>query len=198
MQDAHRSEIIAGLRATCQPNMVPTRIKNTGLRNEVTEEPADDLGGDALSADDPLRRRLPPLLRRAWFSLNKCFRRRIAHLGLTPDQFSILRWLNEQDGQGVTQSELTQMMASDPNTIAALLGRMEAEGWIKRAPHEHDRRAKRIRLMAPGRRLYHKSRSIAVELQMAVLSDIPEAERETFLVRLETLARASERELEKS
>ena len=40
------------------------------------------------------RRRLAPLLRRTWYSLNQTFRRRIAHAGLTPDQFSVLRWLS--------------------------------------------------------------------------------------------------------
>ena len=37
-------------------------------------------------------KRLPVLLRRAWYGLNQSFRQRIAHLGVTPDQFSILRW----------------------------------------------------------------------------------------------------------
>ena len=39
-------------------------------------------------------KRLPVLLRRAWYGLNQAFRQRIAHLDLTPDQFCILRWLS--------------------------------------------------------------------------------------------------------
>src|SRR5258706_62504 len=45
----------------------------------------------AQSIDAPERRRLPPLLRRAWYGLNQAFRPRIAHLGVTPDQFTEMR-----------------------------------------------------------------------------------------------------------
>ena len=65
------------------------------------------------------RKRLPPLLRRAWYALNQAFRQRVAHLGLTPDQFSILRWLVEGDPAGLTQRQITDLMASDPNTITS-------------------------------------------------------------------------------
>ena len=75
--------------------------------------------------DAPSRRRLPPLLRRAWYGLNQAFRRRIAHTGVTPDQFTALRTLLEGDPEGLTQRELTALMSSDPNTVASLLERME-------------------------------------------------------------------------
>ena len=45
--------------------------------------------------DAPARRRLPILLRRAWYSLNQVFRRRIAKMDLTPDQFTVIRTLLE-------------------------------------------------------------------------------------------------------
>src|ERR1700689_456648 len=86
--------------------------------------------------DAPERRRLPILLRHAWFSLNQTFRRRLAHTGVTPDQFTALRTLSEHEPAGLTQSDLTRLIASDPNTIGALVERMERCGWITRAPHE--------------------------------------------------------------
>src|SRR5262249_39643547 len=76
--------------------------------------------------DSPERRRLPLLLRRAWYGLNRAFRRRVAHLGLTPDQFTVMRTLLEK--QGMTQRELVAAMSSDANTVAALIERMEAMG----------------------------------------------------------------------
>jgi DNA-binding MarR family transcriptional regulator len=90
------------------------------------------------------------LLRRAWYGLNQAFRQRIAHLKITPDQFSVLRWLSEGDPLGLTQRAITDLMASDPNTITSTLSRMEAGGLITRQPHERDRRAHRVRLEAPG------------------------------------------------
>src|SRR5216117_1803259 len=76
-----------------------------------------------LPIDAPERRRLPLLLRRSWYGLNQAFRRRILPLGLTPDQFTVLRTLLENEG--IRQRELTQLMSSDPNTVAALVERME-------------------------------------------------------------------------
>src|SRR4029077_13560795 len=99
-----------------------------------------------LPIDSPDRRRLPLLLRRAWYGLNQAFRRRISHTGVTPDQFTALRTLTESDPQGISQSELSRQMASDPNTVASLLERMESAGLLERQPHEKDRRAHRISL----------------------------------------------------
>src|SRR5437660_10801592 len=97
--------------------------------------------------DAPGTRRLPLLLRRAWYGINQAFRRRIAHLGVTPDQFTVMRTLLEGDERGLSQRELTQLISSDPNTVASLLERMETAGLIERKPHERDRRVRRIQLL---------------------------------------------------
>lgn len=148
--------------------------------------------------DSPDRRRLPPLLRRAWYGLNQAFRRRIAHTGATPDQFTAMRCLIEADQKGITQGELTQMMSSDPNTIASLVERMEAAGWVERRPHEKDRRAYRIRLKSSGNRLYLEMRQVAIELQAGVLAVLPEAQREGFLTQLAAVADACREAAENS
>jgi DNA-binding MarR family transcriptional regulator len=142
------------------------------------------------SVDAPDRRRLPILLRHAWFSLNQTFRRRLAHTGVTPDQFTALRTLMEHDPQRLTQSGLNRLIASDPNTIAALVERMESMGWITRLRHEKDRRAYRLRLTPAGRKQYERVRKIAIALQTEVLSGWTEKKREQFL---EDLAYVSER-----
>jgi DNA-binding MarR family transcriptional regulator len=146
-----------------------------------------------LPIDSPDRRRLPPLMRRAWYGLNQAFRRRIAHTDVTPDQFTVLRTLLEGDSRGMTQSELTRVMTSDPNTVAALLERMQRSGWIQRKPHEQDRRAHRICVLPLGRRKYLQVRKIAVALQSEILSELPEGERERFLEQLAAVADACRR-----
>lgn len=140
--------------------------------------------------DSPGRRRLPLLLRRAWYGLNQAFRRRIAHLNLTPDQFTVLRTLLEGDPLGLTQRELSRLMSSDPNTVASLLERMERAGYVDRQPHEKDRRAHRIRLLPKGKKVYEAARVIAVTLQGEVLTVIPEEGREVFLEQLALVADA--------
>jgi MarR family transcriptional regulator, transcriptional regulator for hemolysin len=143
-----------------------------------------------LPIDAPERRRLPILLRHAWYSLNQTFRRRLAHTGVTPDQFTALRTLSEHGPAGLTQSHLTRLIASDPNTIGALVERMERCGWIARLPCEKDRRANRLRLLPAGRRQYNRVRKIAIALQAEVLAKWSEKKREEFL---ENLAFVSER-----
>ena len=141
-----------------------------------------------LPLDAPARRRLPILLRRAWYSLNQAFRRRIVHAGVTPDQFTVMRTLFEGDANGLTQRVLADLMSSDPNTIASLLERMESAGLVDRRPHEQDRRARRIRLKPAGKRKYEEVRLIAVALQTEVLKALPEAKREEFLAHLARVA----------
>ena len=140
--------------------------------------------------DAPGRRRLPVLLRRAWYGLNQAFRRRIAGMGLTPDQFTVIRTLLEAGPDGLTQKALANAMSSDPNTIASLLERMEVNGLVQRRPHEKDRRANRVELLPVAKEKYEAIRDEAIALQGHVLGQLPEAERETFLEQLETVADA--------
>jgi DNA-binding MarR family transcriptional regulator len=135
-------------------------------------------------------KRLPPLLRRAWYGLNQTFRQRVAHLNLTPDQYSILRWLTEGDAAGLTQRQITELMASDPNTITSTLARMEKAGMICRNPHEKDRRAKRVQVLPEGRQIFEQAWEIAYALQQQVLSALPKERRESFLNELEIVAAA--------
>lgn len=144
----------------------------------------------SLPVDSPLRRRLPPLLRRAWYGLNQAFRRRIAHLGLTPDQFTVMRTLLEAEPRGLTQQELTERMASDANTVASLVRRMEEAKLLLRQPHHRDGRANLLKLRAAGRRLFAQARLVATELQTEVLRVLPEVEREHILELLAVIADA--------
>src|SRR2546426_11399240 len=95
--------------------------------------PGASLQPAKLPIDAPERRRLPLLLRRAWYGLNQAFRRRIAHLGVTPDQFTVMRTLLEHEG--ITQRQLTELMSSDPNTVASVLERMEQANLVARQAH---------------------------------------------------------------
>ena len=134
-----------------------------------------------------LPRRIPVLLRHSWYALNQTFRRRIAHLRLTPDQFTVLR--NLFDEPGLTQRELCLRMASDPNTVAALTARMEEEGWIERAECTRDRRANRLRLLPSGKRRFTAADQIARELQDEVSDTLLPEQKETLLDLLGMLAR---------
>lgn len=109
-----------------------------------------------------------------------------------------MRTLLEGDALGLTQRELTQLMTSDPNTVASLLQRMEDAGLVHRKPHETDRRAHRITLLDEGREKYNAARTLAIELQAEVLAVVPKGRREEFLEELALVADACRAAAERS
>jgi len=142
----------------------------------------------ALPIDAPERRRLPVLLRRAWYGLNQAFRRRLLSLGLTPDQFTVLRTLLENPG--ISQRRLAELMSSDANTIAALVERMEKMELLARQTGERDRRANILRVKTSGKTKYQAARQVALKLQSEVLGVLRASSRERFLKELTTVAEA--------
>jgi len=137
-------------------------------------------------------RTLPPLLRRAWYHMTQAFRRRLTHLGLTPHQFTVLRWLDEDTTGELTQRRLAELMASDPNTVTSVLSRMESADLIERKQHPRDKRAKSIHLKAQGRMLYKKAQKVANDLKGQVMGVLPPAKRQQFLRDLEAVADAAQ------
>lgn len=141
----------------------------------------------------PNRPRLALLLRCAWYGLNQTFRRRIAGMGVTPDQFTILRWLGEHP-EGLTQRVLADLMASDPNTITAILTRMQKAGLIERRPHAQDARCNLIMVKDKGRSVHAKLQPLASGLQEQLLAAVPVAKQAEFLKQLESVCAALDAE----
>jgi MarR family transcriptional regulator, transcriptional regulator for hemolysin len=144
------------------------------------------------------RYRFPLVLRKAWYGLNQAFRRRIAHLGLTPDQYTALRTLDEVKRHGLTQKQLTLRMSSDPNTVASLLERMERAGLVRRDVDASDRRARRIILLPEGLKRYQQARLMAAALQSEVLQALPAEQIESFMEAFVGIAEACREAAEKS
>ncbi len=134
-------------------------------------------------------RRLPPLLRCCWYNLNQAFRRRIAHLGITPNHYTILRWL-EENPEGLTQRQIADLMASDANTITAIITRMAEQELLSRRPHHQDGRAHLVTILEKGRALMNQAHPIAVGLQEEVMGSLPQNIREEFLDNLAVIAQA--------
>lgn len=125
---------------------------------------------------------LPPLLRKCWMRLNAIFQKRVAKVGLTPDQYTALRWLNELPKGTVSQSTLKNMMFTDPNNIAGLMRRMEKLDLVKRITDQTDRRRKLIYCTNKGKALFTEAKSIANQLEEDVLSVLTEGEKTVFLL----------------
>jgi DNA-binding MarR family transcriptional regulator len=87
------------------------------------------------------------LAREAWLFLRP--------FGLTDSQFNVLHLLRYQTGpdQTATQTELGRMLLVNRSNVTGLVDRMEQAGWVERLDDPADRRIKRIRITAAGRKL---------------------------------------------
>lgn len=107
------------------------------------------------------------------------FDRRVKALGLTRSQWWVLNHLFRNDG--VTQSELADILEVKKATLGRLLDRMEQKGWIRREGHAGDRRAKRVFLTDEVEPALKAMRTTAAEVRREALSGLPAVQQEQFV-----------------
>lgn len=131
--------------------MVPTQKPITSLRAEFLEE-----------------------LAIASRKLRTLFDARVRAKGLTLARARTLMNLARKDG--MTQSELAEILEVEGPTLVRLLDGLEAQGLTERRPVEGDRRAKQIALTEAGRALAAEVTRLADNLREEVLAGVPEAD----------------------
>jgi MarR family transcriptional regulator, transcriptional regulator for hemolysin len=107
------------------------------------------------------------------------FDRRVKALGLTRSQWWVLNHLFRNDG--VTQSELAEILEVRKATLGRLLDRMEQKGWIRRENHAGDRRAKRVFLTDEVEPALKAMRAAAAELRREALAGLSATEQTQFV-----------------
>ena len=130
--------------------------------------------------------------------LNYTLMRRLADLDLTPDQYIALRWLTEateKGARGLSQKNLCELMTSDPNTIAAMMRRMEKASLIQRAKDPEDRRKLVVSPTPQGIGLFAKAKVRAKALEKEALHGLNRKEKEMFIKDLNCLARSCQETL---
>jgi len=105
--------------------------------------------------------------------------RRVRELGLTRSQWWVLTLLFRNDG--VTQSELAELLEIEKPTLGRLLDRLEAKGWVRREHDSRDRRAWRVHLTDAVEPAMRKLRKVASELRSDALAGLSAQERERFI-----------------
>jgi MarR family transcriptional regulator, transcriptional regulator for hemolysin len=130
---------------------------------------------------------LPPLLRECWNRLNSTFMKRVKQVGLTPDQYTVLRWIHELPTGTVSQSQLASLMSTDANNIAGLIKRMSGLRLIDRKKNPLDKRQNLIFPTDDGDKLFKKGKKIAEKLEKDSLACFTDDEKDHFLCLLEQL-----------
>lgn len=90
-------------------------------------------------------------IRRAYLAMQRCADAIFRPRHITMDQFSLLWTVERHDG--IRQSDLAQELFTDPNTVTAMLARLEKRGLVQREVCDHDGRARLVHLTPAGRRL---------------------------------------------
>ena len=107
------------------------------------------------------------------------FDRRVREIGLTRSQWWVLTYLFRQDG--ITQTELAELMELQKASLGRLLDRLESKQWIRREADLVDRRANRIFLTEDVQPLIAEMRKRAATVRRDALSGISAADREQFI-----------------
>lgn len=128
---------------------------------------------------------IPMRLRRAYLMMHRVAQAHFASFDVTADQFVLLSLLSEEDG--ITQSELADRLASDGNTVTAMLKLLEQREYICRVRCKIDGRARRVHLTAAGRRLSKKLSRSSEALRLSIENAITPAERLKFFASLDSI-----------
>ncbi len=111
--------------------------------------------------------------------LRTTYDRRVRSLGLTRSQWWVLTHLFR--AQGVTQSELAELLEIEKPTLGRLLDRLQAKGWIRREHDANDRRAWRVYLSESAEPAMKTMRAVAAEVRRDAMAGLSADERERFV-----------------
>jgi DNA-binding MarR family transcriptional regulator len=100
--------------------------------------------------------------------------RALKPLGVTRSQWWVLAFLSRRDG--MTQTALSIDLDLTKVAIGGLLDRMEASGLVERRSDPKDGRARRVYLTKAGQKLVVNIRATVEQVELGILSKIPETE----------------------
>ncbi|MEZ5652463.1 MAG: MarR family transcriptional regulator [Burkholderiaceae bacterium] len=119
------------------------------------------------------------------------FDRRVRELGLTRSQWWVLTHLYHRDG--LSQTELAELMEIEKPSLGRLLDRLEAKNWIKRGGDPNDRRVNRVYLTLDVKPMVRQMRGHASAVRRQALAGLGEQQCEQLI---DTLSRIKENLLE--
>jgi DNA-binding MarR family transcriptional regulator len=109
------------------------------------------------------------------------FQKRLSPIGLTPDQYTALRWLNESKEDTICQKDLAKLMFTDPNNISGLVKRMESTGMLRRKNSRYDKRRKLLEITHKGKSLLNLATPVARKLENETLSKLNTKEKKQLI-----------------
>lgn len=99
--------------------------------------------------------------------------------GLTHRQFTVLSAVDSNDGK--SQTELVKITGIDRSTLADLVARLMAQGYLQRRRTKEDARTNAIRLTPVGKKILKSAQAGAEEIDKRMLADFPAGERRSLM-----------------
>jgi DNA-binding MarR family transcriptional regulator len=110
------------------------------------------------------------------------FNRRARTFGLTQPQWRAITFLRR--AEGVNQATMAEVLELQPISLARLIDRMEASGWVERRPDPSDRRAVKLFLTPKAQPFLMEMRSAARETYEQATAGLSAADCEQLLQHL--------------
>lgn len=121
-------------------------------------------------------RSIGSLIGESYRLITRDFNERARAHGLTQTQWQALAALSNR--QGIKQAELAELLQVQPISLARLIDRMEASGWIQRRPDPKDRRAIQLFLTDKVEPILDEMASAAAQTREAALAGMDDSERQ--------------------
>jgi MarR family transcriptional regulator, lower aerobic nicotinate degradation pathway regulator len=106
-------------------------------------------------------------------------------LDLTPVQYASLTVIRDAPDLDVTR--LSSLVALDKATLAKVIERLEAKGWILRSGSGLDKRVKLLKITPKGRKVLASAEPAVRRCQRRILAPLAEEDRQNFMRMLEQL-----------
>lgn len=129
--------------------------------------------------------RLGYLLKHAQLQYNA-----LVSAALTPLSVEVREWaalLCLDDDQSLSQAEVAHLLGIDRTTMVALVDELQAKGYVRRRPHDDDRRKNVVELTPAGRRIKQRAARLVDDTERRYLAVLSRADREQLKRSLETL-----------
>ena len=117
------------------------------------------------------------LLARTWSAMYKAEERKLAKVGLTPEQLDVL-WLSRDYPIPLTPAEISSSTFRENQTTSALVSRMEREGWVRRVPKRKGKPFTEVKITAKGEELCQPGIEVATSLVTKLMAALSAEELE--------------------
>jgi MarR family transcriptional regulator for hemolysin len=111
--------------------------------------------------------------------LRRSFNRRVQDLGLTQAQWRAIAYLARNPG--MNQAALAESLEVQPITLARLVDRMQAAGWVERQTDPEDRRAVRLYLTEKSQPVLAEMHERASRMLEEALTGVPATARKQLI-----------------